>query len=254
MSCFNNTGPVSHMTWLSVRRPSAGLSRRRSSWRKREEEQEPAWVHTIAVIWHHLCHSSSGVTPLTGSHSWKWSPLGEGSRMQRKVGGAGSEITSCFSWTFPWQGLGHFELFFKGLSQPNLQPVGSAAALSHPASDPLRLAQRCQEEDRERDWEKRERQGYSLSTLTHSNEPGREKNASTQLTALFHTSSAFIAPPTELPPSFTILELLISIADRTTCLWPRGRRCFLFGGNVLTGAGPEDPRLSGADRLASFQV
>lgn len=82
----------------------------------------------------------------------------------------------------------------------------------------------------ERDWENRERQRYSLSTHTHWNGPGREKNAFTQLTALFCTSTTVSAEATELPSFFTIQELLSSIVDCTTCLWHWGCWSFLFGG------------------------
>lgn len=87
-----------------------------------------------------------------------------------------------------------------------------------------------QRTERAREWENRDRQRYSLSAHTHWNEPGREKNASTQLTALFCTSTTFRAESTELPLFFSIQELLISIVDCTTCLWHWGCWSFLFVG------------------------
>lgn len=158
--------------------------------------------------------------------------------MERKVGGAGSEITSCFFPNISVAGSGAFWTSFSRVSHNQ-----TSSLLARPllwVTPPLIRSDwpRGAEETRERLRKKRERQGYSLSTLTHSNEPGREKNASTQLTALFRISSAFSAARTELPPSFTILELLISITDWTTRLWPRGRRCFLFGGECFDRSWP----------------
>lgn len=143
---------------------------------RREEEPDPAWVHTIAVIWHHLCHSSSGITPLTGCHSWKWSRLGEGGSVQRKVGGRTEwHHFLFFPEHFHGRVWGILNFFFEGLSQPNLQPGGSATALSHPASDPLRLARRYRGSQREREIQKKERGRAILSLRIHTQTSREEK-------------------------------------------------------------------------------
>lgn len=192
----------------------------------KEEEQDPAWVQTIAVIWHQLCHRPfSRNTPLPCSHLWKWSRLGycAGGHMQRKVGAVGSEITSCFSLNISVAGS---EGFWTSTVRVSHNQTSSLLALPPRWVTPPLICsdwlRDTEDWERERDWGNRERQRYSLSTHTHWNEPGREKNASTQRTVLFCTSTTFSAEPAELPSFFTIQELLISIVDCTTCPWHWG--------------------------------
>lgn len=97
---------------------------------------------------------------------------------RQEVGGADSEITSCFSLLFVYvyerECLRDFELFLKGrlsrsfaLSQPNILSVSFTSVLSHPplcCSDWLTYI----EGGRERGTEKKKgvRQCYSLSAYT----------------------------------------------------------------------------------------
>ena len=76
----------------------------------------------------------------------------------------------------------------------------------------------------------------------------------TRLFALFCHSTTFSAEPTELPSLFYhpgTSDLHCGLYHMPLTL---GVLVISVCGNVLTGFGPEDPWLSGADRFTSFQV
>lgn len=145
------------------------------------------------------------------------------------------------------------------LSQPNILSVSFTTILSHPplcCSDWLRDI-----EERAKGSSAAEKRSETVlfSFYAHTLwilRLGRGKNASTQLTPLSGTS---IAKPTEPPWSFRSIfnqELLIFCCGLNHTLLTVGVVVLLFSfwGNVLTGAGPEDPCLSGANRFAPLQV
>lgn len=89
--------------------------------------------------------------------------------------------------------LGILNFHCEGLSQPNLQAVGFATTLSHPASDLLRSDWLRDTEDwereRERGTEKTERQHYSFSLRIHT-ETNREERRMLPLNLLLSFAPA----------------------------------------------------------------
>lgn len=153
--------------------------------------------------------------------------------------------------------LRDFELFLRGsLSQPNILSIGFTTALSHP---PLCCSDWLRDIEERETQKKRERESgrafLFLGLQTIGERPGREENASTPLTPLApaHSTLNQLNQPL-FSGSCLTRNYWSSIVDWTTLSWPWGCRCSVFWGDVLTGAGPEDPWLSGADCLAPLQV